>query len=198
MRDPSGVHLNAAGRALARRVAAGLPRFDRVVTSPRPRAVESAEALGLSVDAELPSLAEMPDDAAIPLDGLHPRTFEDYVELVERSPAVGAYARGQSERWRVELERVPDGGLLLLISHGGDRVRRRVRVAAPGAVVGSPSRISGGGTARLGRATVGLGRSAASPRVMPGRFYRSASRTRAATVSGSPLASTERSRPALR
>ncbi|MGA8542680.1 MAG: histidine phosphatase family protein [Thermoplasmata archaeon] len=119
MRDPSGVHLNAAGRALARRVAAGLPRFDRVVTSPRPRAVESAEALGLSVDAELPSLAEMPDDAAIPLDGLHPRTFEDYVELVERSPAVGAYARGQSERWRVELERVPDGGLLLLISHGG-------------------------------------------------------------------------------
>jgi broad specificity phosphatase PhoE len=118
-RDPGTIHLSTAGHALARRVGGGLGRFDRVVTSPKPRARETAEAMGRTVDAEVDSLGEMPDDRGISVDDQTPRTFADYVSLVARSEQMGAYGREQADRWRVELERVPDGGSLLMISHGG-------------------------------------------------------------------------------
>ena len=118
-RDPGGVHLNESGRTLARRVGSHLARFDRVVTSPKPRARETAEAMGRAVDAEVVALGDMPDGVGISLDELCPRTFRDYVDLVGRSEAMAGYARDQVGCWRGELERVPEGGSLLMISHGG-------------------------------------------------------------------------------
>jgi len=118
-RDPVGIHLNREGLELARRVAPALGRFDRVVTSPKPRAVETAEALGFAVDALLPELAMMPDDVGLPIDELHPRSFADYVRFVGRSEAMADYARTQANLMREELERLPDGGRLLMVSHGG-------------------------------------------------------------------------------
>lgn len=118
-RDPTGVRLNAAGRSLARSIGAGIARFDRVVTSPKPRAIETAEAMGRTVDATLAGLAEMPDDAGVPMDVLRPRTFSDYAEMVRASSTAATYASSQAELWRTELERVPEGGTLLMVSHGG-------------------------------------------------------------------------------
>ncbi|MGA8709818.1 MAG: histidine phosphatase family protein [Thermoplasmata archaeon] len=118
-RDPAGIHLNREGLELARRIAPTLGRFDRVVTSPKPRALETAEALGFSVDALLPELAMMPDDVGLPIDELHPRSFADYVRFVGRSEAMADYAQTQATLMREELERLPDGGRLLLVSHGG-------------------------------------------------------------------------------
>jgi broad specificity phosphatase PhoE len=118
-RDPGAPQLNAAGLALARSVAVGLPRFDRVVTSPRPRAVETAEAMGLRVDATVPELVESLDDVGFSFASVHPATFADSVRAVERSAAVQEFATRQLVIWRTELERVPEGGGLLMISHGG-------------------------------------------------------------------------------
>ncbi len=118
-RDPTGIHLNSTGRTLARSIGAGIAPFDRVVTSPKPRAIETAEAMGRAVDVTLAALAEMPDDAGVPIDLLRPRTFSDYAELVRRSAVAAAYASRQAELWRVELERVPEGGTLLMVSHAG-------------------------------------------------------------------------------
>ena len=118
-REPSSVHLSRDGVALAHRLAATIGRFDRVVTSPKPRAVESAEALGFAVDATLPELGKMPDDAGIPLDQLNPRSFADYVRGTRRSATMAAYARSQAALMRRELEQVPEEGRLLLVSHGG-------------------------------------------------------------------------------
>jgi broad specificity phosphatase PhoE len=118
-RDPAGIHLNREGVELARRVAPTLPSFDRVVASPKPRAVETAQALGLSVDAIVPELGVMPDDVGITVDELHPRSFGDYVRLTERSEAMAEYARQQAALMREELERLRDGGRLLMVSHGG-------------------------------------------------------------------------------
>jgi broad specificity phosphatase PhoE len=89
------------------------------VTSPKPRAIETAEAMGRTVDTTLAALSEMPDDAGVPMDLLRPRTFFDYAETVHRSPVAATYAAGQAELWRTELERVPDGKALLMISHAG-------------------------------------------------------------------------------
>ncbi|MCI4339228.1 MAG: histidine phosphatase family protein [Thermoplasmata archaeon] len=118
-RDPTGTHLNAAGRSVARSIGAGLAPFDRVVTSPRPRAIETAEAMGRSVDVTLAELAEMPDEAGVPMELFQPRTFSDYAEMIRQSSVTAAYAARQAELWRTELERVPDDGSLLMISHGG-------------------------------------------------------------------------------
>jgi broad specificity phosphatase PhoE len=118
-RDPGSGELNAAGRALARRVGAGMGPFDRVVSSPKPRAEETARELGRPADALVAALAEMPGDSGLPVDDSHLTTFAAFAALLERSGAMAEYAHRQVEAWRAELERVPDGGSLLMISHAG-------------------------------------------------------------------------------
>lgn len=118
-RDPAGIHLNREGVELARRVAPTLGRFDRVVASPKPRAVETAEALGFTVDAVLPQLAAMPDDVGLAIDERNPRSFADYVRIAERSEAMADYANTQATLMREELRRLPEEGRLLMVSHGG-------------------------------------------------------------------------------
>jgi broad specificity phosphatase PhoE len=118
-RDPGGIHLNAEGLATARRVAPTLGRFDRVLSSPVPRALETVEALGLSVDAVLPELALVPDDVQRVLETFPPRSYSDYVQLARRRRVVAEYARQQAEIMRRELMGLPEAGRLLIVSHGG-------------------------------------------------------------------------------
>ena len=118
-REPTGVHLSPAGIALARRVGPSFGRFDRVVASTKPRAIETVEALGFPLDATLPELAVLPDDAGLDVEAEHPRSFEDYVTLTHRHRRMAEYANGVAALLQAELERVPDGGRLLMISHAG-------------------------------------------------------------------------------
>ncbi|NCA13890.1 MAG: histidine phosphatase family protein, partial [Proteobacteria bacterium] len=60
MRAPGGVHLVQAGVALARRVGEGLGPFAVVITSPIPRAFETAIAMGFAVDDVDDHLALLP------------------------------------------------------------------------------------------------------------------------------------------
>ena len=118
-RDPASPHLSSEGIALARRVGPTLERFDRVVTSPKPRAIETAVEMGLRVDAEIPELGTMPEDAGFPGDPTRLSTFAEYLELFRKSEAMATYSRAQAELWVRELERLPESGRLLMISHGG-------------------------------------------------------------------------------
>jgi phosphohistidine phosphatase SixA len=117
--DATRIHLSRVGTALTRKVGASLPRFDRVVTSPKPRAVETAQAMGFRVDATLDALAETPGDAGVSMEESPPRTFADFVTLVEQSAEMAGYAREQLGLWRAELEKVRENGALLLVSHSG-------------------------------------------------------------------------------
>lgn len=116
-RSAADPHLSPAGLALARRVGSGSPGFDRVVTSPRPRAVETAEAMGLHVDYELEALGSVPDAVSDRLAEASPSSFAGVVDLVERGGIVRRFANDQAELWATEVERVRDGGRLLLVSH---------------------------------------------------------------------------------
>lgn len=118
-RDPDSGHLSREGLAIARRVAPTLGRFDRVVSSPIPRAVETAEALGFPPDALLRELALIPEEMERLVERSDARSFADYVGLTRKKRSATAYARSQSELMRRQLELVPEGGHLLIVSHGG-------------------------------------------------------------------------------
>lgn len=119
LREAGTPHLSPRGVELARRVGATIGPFDRVVTSPKPRAVETAIELGLRVDAEVPELGTMPDDAGVPIEPGALGSFAEYAELFHRSRIAAQYGREQLAVWLRELDRLPDGGRLLLVSHGG-------------------------------------------------------------------------------
>ncbi len=118
-RDPGEVHLSPSGAALARRVAAATGPFDRVLTSPKPRAVETAEAMGLAVDARLDPLAPVPEPVAGRLDESGAHGCADSVPLVRRGGLVPQVARQQAAFWAEEVRRLPDGASVLMVSHGG-------------------------------------------------------------------------------
>lgn len=116
-RDPGGSHLNREGIALAQRVGRDFAPFDRVVTSPKPRAIETAVAFGCAVDAVEEELGSLPDEIDRWLDGAG--SFAEYAVAGRRHPEVRRFMERQAELWATELERVPERGRLLLVSHGG-------------------------------------------------------------------------------
>lgn len=89
--------LAATGRALAERVGATLPRFDRVWSSPRPRAVQTAELFGRgapTIDPRLDLPASLPAD----LEPLGRAGVETLLGLARA---------------------LPEGGAGLVVTHGG-------------------------------------------------------------------------------
>ena len=78
MRTKPGQHLSQAGVNLARRVGEGMAAFDKVYTSPVPRAFETAIAMGYAVDHQVELLASMPSDAEISFDEGFRRIFLIY------------------------------------------------------------------------------------------------------------------------
>ncbi|HXQ48558.1 MAG TPA: histidine phosphatase family protein [Thermoplasmata archaeon] len=119
LRQPADLHLSPEGVELARRIGRRSGRFDRVITSPKPRAVETAISMGYLVDAEWEELGVLPDPVGRFLDRESPSTFGDYVRWATTVHEVRAVAEGLAAQWGEELDRVPNGGRLLLISHAG-------------------------------------------------------------------------------
>jgi broad specificity phosphatase PhoE len=133
-RAPGEAHLSPEGVARAERVGRRSGTFDRVVTSPKPRAQETARAMGFDVDALLDDLGELPEPIGRFLDREGPTTFEAHVGWTQTVQEVGEAARRLAARWATELGRVPDGGRLLMISHAG-LIELGAAGAAPGPAV---------------------------------------------------------------
>ena len=117
MRTKPGQHLSQAGVDLARRVGAGMARFDKVYTSPVPRAFETGIAMGFAVDHQVERLASMPSDVEIPFDA----GFGGYSGYIRQHPdsVVANFAR-ELAAFHFDIARsLPEGGRGLIISHGG-------------------------------------------------------------------------------
>lgn len=132
-----GQHLSQWGVTLARRVGDGLGPFDLVVASPLPRCVETTVAMGFAVGATADALAgpdglgetfpeiERVDWAAGPA-GL--------AALIGEGGPLAAFVADQAALWRDLARRVPDGGRVLLVGHGGAFLDGAALALAPGAV----------------------------------------------------------------
>jgi broad specificity phosphatase PhoE len=114
--------LSQAGVELARRVGAGLGRFDLVITSGVARATETALAMGYAVD-ETDGTLTAPDaafwDEAADVAAGRPLTFAVWSEVVDRQGVAHRHAHLQQRRWLELSSRLPDGGSALVVSHGG-------------------------------------------------------------------------------
>lgn len=117
MRAKPGQHLTQAGVSLARRVGEGLGPFDRVITSPVPRAFETALAMGFAVDEELDALAQMGEGVDREIEW--PASFGRIAAVMRRGGAAAAFGRRLARLLGEIAAGLPDGGSALVISHGG-------------------------------------------------------------------------------
>ena len=116
MRRKPGAHLSREGIALARMVANGAPKYDLVVTSTIPRAVETALVMGFEVDRCLEDLGHLAADAEAEIGW--PSPFGSVALAVAANGAAARFAGKQTQIWQNIMGQLPDGGRALVISHG--------------------------------------------------------------------------------
>lgn len=117
MRDPGGEHLNQQGVALARKVGSDIGPFDFVATSALPRAFETAIAMGFAVDEQDELMNSY--GAAVEREAPWPLPYFHYAEIVKQDGPASQYAYRLMDYYTGILSRIPEGGSVLAINHGG-------------------------------------------------------------------------------
>jgi broad specificity phosphatase PhoE len=117
-----GSHLSAEGVALARRVGGEVGPCDLVLSSPAPRALETAVAMGFAVNDQLEALGDLSPDVSVEI-GHHERwgweaPFVTFAHFVRWGGPTARMGERQREAWVQAVESVPAGGRVLIISHG--------------------------------------------------------------------------------
>ena len=115
MRRKPGQHLSQDGIDLARLVGAGSGPFSLVVTSPLPRAVETAIAMGFEVDETDDFLGRIPSGTA----SGWPCPFSRISEAVRAGEGAAKGAGEVARVWRSIVERIPESTQALVVTHGG-------------------------------------------------------------------------------
>jgi len=115
IRDGSG-HLSQQGVSLARRIGSAMGPFELAFTSPKPRAFETAIAMGFAVEEQLDVLAEWTDDLS---DAADHGGFAAVGALV-RGPGAAAKVARAYRRALLDIARsLGDGRAALIVSHSG-------------------------------------------------------------------------------
>lgn len=115
-RHKPGYNLNARGVARARNASARDREFALVVTSPLPRAVQTAVAMGHGVDEEDWTMASMGGALNdFPWDV----SFDAMQRAIRTNPTAGAWATYLTAQMRSWLTRIDPGESLFVVNHGG-------------------------------------------------------------------------------
>src|SRR5689334_5749261 len=115
-RGDNGSHLSQTGVEQARQAGKRFERFDFVVTSTLPRAVETAIAMGFAPGRTHPGIQD--GDAVAD----HVRWDAGYAAwglAYRTAPAVRVYIDDVTSLLWGWLDEVPEGGSLLVVAHGG-------------------------------------------------------------------------------
>jgi broad specificity phosphatase PhoE len=134
--------LSAAGRALAESLAKRVGSFALVVSSPLPRAKESAQLIAGRVDAVEPGfLPEMGGVIGERIFG-EMRNLADWAEVLRERDDARKFATEQLATWARVATRVGEKDRVLAVSHGGIielpaiTLAQRLRVPLEGASFG--------------------------------------------------------------
>lgn len=137
-RDNGGVHLNAAGVQLARALGDRLGPMRCTVSSPALRCIETAVALGCTVDAEWDELA-LPDDDELMQELDRIAAYADAVRLLQHGRRIPELASQLRERIHGLIDELRDHQDALLVTHAGV-----VEVAAAAVCGGSAAALGEG------------------------------------------------------
>jgi broad specificity phosphatase PhoE len=110
--------LSVAGRAMCERLAKDAPTYALVVSSPLPRAKETAERIAGRLDGTDPGLLPDLGGAAARMFG-EMRTLADWALLMRTDESAKHFAEEQLPTWARIASRVGDRDRVLAVSHGG-------------------------------------------------------------------------------
>lgn len=110
--------LSAAGRQMCERLAKTSPRYALVVSSPLPRAKETAERIAGRLDTVEPALLPDLGSHAAQLFG-ELRTLADWDRLLRDREEAREFAEAQLPAWTRIASRVGERDHALAVSHGG-------------------------------------------------------------------------------
>jgi len=117
-----GSQLSAEGVAQARRLGEHMGSFNRVLTSRVPRTLETALAMGFAVDEQLDVLGDIPaevwDEIGHQERWEWPQAFVTFAQFIACGGPTARLGQRQRAAWQQALESIPEGGSLLIISHG--------------------------------------------------------------------------------
>ncbi|MCX7754180.1 MAG: histidine phosphatase family protein [Anaerolineales bacterium] len=117
LRHRAAQDLSEEGISLARWIGKEMRRFDRVVASPLPRAVQTAEAMGFTVDEKVELLATTGD--LVEVECPWPASFSDYAAAYRRGGATFVFARNLAAFYTNLADSLPEDGAALVVTHGG-------------------------------------------------------------------------------
>lgn len=131
--------LSAAGRAMCERLAKDAPEYALVVSSPLPRAKETAERIAGRLDGVDPALLPDLGGAAAKMFG-EMRTLADWAQLMRTDQSARHFAEEQLPAWARIASRVGDRDRVLAVTHGGILDLPAIVIADKvGAKLGGPS-----------------------------------------------------------
>ncbi|MEP6694689.1 MAG: histidine phosphatase family protein [Chloroflexota bacterium] len=110
--------LSAAGRAMCERLAKDAPKYALVVSSPLPRAKETAERIAGRLDSVEAALLPDLGGAAARMFG-EMKTLDDWARLMRTDESARRFAEEQLPAWTRIASRVGDKDRVLAVSHGG-------------------------------------------------------------------------------
>ena len=110
--------LAPAGQQMCARLAKAAPKYALVVSSPLPRAKETAERIAGRLDAVEPGLLPDLGSYASSLFG-DLRTLADWARLLKEHPDASKFAEEQLPTWSRIASRVGEKDRVLAVSHGG-------------------------------------------------------------------------------
>jgi hypothetical protein len=117
IRAKPGQNLSQQGVTLARLVGEEMGRFDHVVTSPLPRAFQTAIAMGFAVDETVELLGSFGDD--VMLECPWPARFSEYSAPARSNGATTRYVNKLASFYHKLVASLPEGGTALVVNHGG-------------------------------------------------------------------------------
>lgn len=109
--------LSDEGIMLANLIGLEMGKFDRVLTSPLPRAIQTAEAMGYVVDETVELLSTTGD--AVEMECPWPASFDEYAAASRQSGPTARYAQRLADFYAKLVESLPEDGAALVVNHGG-------------------------------------------------------------------------------
>ena len=113
----SSPHLTQEGVEKARRVGETLGKFDLVISSKAPRAIETAVAMGYAVNQIMEEISMTPDNIETEVQwGMN---FHQYSEVIKQGKKTAEYSSQMALIVKDIANMVSENESILIVSHGG-------------------------------------------------------------------------------